>query len=358
VSDFGDPNKEKMRLCPTCRMEISTLATKCRFCGETVGRPRDESRSLSIDDLGGETIRHYAPSSSVMEAMESFRAETEISSNPPADALPEKKGFLGLGGRKAPEAKAPSVSDGLPQLDARSQVLAELAIPKTAPKAVRRPPPSTNWIKKAGVFAGLIAAMVILYFGGVQVLAMMNRKLPPTPVQFINPAKAMLAENANPAETLEEAVKALAREDHPDNRVVLNDARRKFVAAINDLLYKKPWKDQYLSDASRMVNRAFKCDSGEDIRSLKEEVDREIFAYGMVLLETSDSGEAVFNINNQSKTISGPAPSDVVRVKAGDVIQERFKVDSIGKDFVQVEDTLRENRSLTYHRGSMGVSSP
>ena len=69
----GGRSPDKTRLCPSCRCEISVLATRCRFCGEEVGRPRDEARQLSIDDLGGENVTLYAPSGNVMDALESFR---------------------------------------------------------------------------------------------------------------------------------------------------------------------------------------------------------------------------------------------------------------------------------------------
>ena len=56
-------------------MTISVLATKCRYCGEDVGKPKEEQRELSVNDLGGENVHHRAPSGSVMEALESFRLE-------------------------------------------------------------------------------------------------------------------------------------------------------------------------------------------------------------------------------------------------------------------------------------------
>ena len=105
MSETPGPRKdEKMRLCPTCRMEISVLATKCRYCGEEVGRPRDETRSLSISDLGGETVQHYAPSSSVMEALEAFRSE-EDSEPPIEDDDPAAAGILSRFSKKQEPAR-------------------------------------------------------------------------------------------------------------------------------------------------------------------------------------------------------------------------------------------------------------
>ena len=71
--------EEKTRICPSCRMRISVLATRCLHCGESVGRPKDETRELSTQDLGGETIYHRAPSGSVIDALEAFREEEDAS---------------------------------------------------------------------------------------------------------------------------------------------------------------------------------------------------------------------------------------------------------------------------------------
>lgn len=341
-------------------MEISVLAIKCRFCGEPVGRPRDESRALTIDDLGGETIRHYAPSSSVMEAMEAFRAETEVSSNPPADALPNKKSLLGWVGKKSPtDSKAPALNEGLPSLDERSRALAELAMPSKPSTPVRRPgQQGPTWIRQIGVFAGLVAAIVILYFGGNYVWAVMTRKPALPPPTFVNPAKAILEQGGNPVEALEEAAKALQREAHPDNELVASEARRKVVAEVNDLLNTKPWKEDDLSRALTIAKRAFDSDRSESIRSLKEEVDQEYFTYHMTLVQTSGDS-ATFRLNDKSKNvIDQPSASDSLTVKVGETIVGRFKVVAIKKDFVQVQDTLRGERLLTYNRNSSDIASP
>ena len=359
--EAGSGRQEKMRLCPTCRMEISVLAIKCRFCGEPVGRPRDESRALTIDDLGGETVRHYAPSSSVMEAMEAFRAETEVSSNPPADALSGKKSLLAWVGKKSPmDSKTSSPGDGLPSLDERSQALAELAMPSKSSTAARRPvQQGPTWIKQIGVFAGLVASIVILYFGGIQVWAVINRKPAAQPAQYVNPAKTMLEENANPVETLEEAIRALRRENHPDNELIAAEARRKVVAAVRDLLSAKPWKETDLKKADDMIGAAFRCDSSESINALKDEVSSETFAYRMTILETTADGTAKIQLLNKDKSNSeDSARDDTVTVKKDDLIAGRFQVVEIKKDFVRVLDTQRDNRSLTYKRNSSEIVSP
>ncbi len=191
MSDSNVPERKKdnMRLCPTCRMEISVLATKCRYCGEEVGRPRDESRALSIADLGGETVQHYAPSSSVMEALEAFRSETD--SEPEVEEAPSS-GILSRLSKKQepPKAQKKPAGDGLPELDERSQALSSLAMPSSSskyqPTVVRQ---QRSIPRMVGIFAGLVAAMVCLFFA-VQVFA--NRPAPEIAPTVENPAVIMM----------------------------------------------------------------------------------------------------------------------------------------------------------------------
>ncbi|MBM3289605.1 MAG: hypothetical protein FJY92_05590, partial [Candidatus Hydrogenedentes bacterium] len=199
---------EKSRLCPSCRMEISVLATKCRFCGESVGRPRDETRSLSIDDLGGETIRHYAPSSSVMEAMEAFRSEHDFKSNPPEDAQPERKSLFGMSSKKKGGAGPQTDADGLPQLDERSQALASLAMPTTKPTTIKMPKgpsPAARAMQIGGMVVGAIVLLLVANYA----YKFATRPVAPGPRAQVNPAEAIIAKGGDPKEAVIEAAKAM-----------------------------------------------------------------------------------------------------------------------------------------------------
>lgn len=351
--DSGAPkHNEKMRLCPSCRMEISVLAVKCRFCGENVGRPRDETRSLTIDDLGGETIQHYAPSSSVMEAMEAFRSESEFNSNPPEEAPPPKRSIFGIGGKKSSQidSNPPAQDTGMPQLDERSQALASIVMP-TPRKTVSRPAVrQPSWVKKIGVFAGFVAAILILWIGGGQVIAYINRPIDEPARQFRNPAESMLAKGADPLKTLSEAVEAQQKEPHSKNREIMDEARKRAVELIKKAQYAQTWSEESLERTSRLANEAFKIDPSPEMRQLKEDALSDSFAYRMLLRDVQ-GGTATFQLNRRSQT-------STVTVRQGDLVQDRFEVVSIRGDSVQLKDTLRGDRLVTFTKGAMTFTSP
>ena len=67
--------QDALRPCPICRTPISVLAVRCRHCGAEVGRPRKETETFTIRDLGGESETTYTVSGNVLDALEIFRAE-------------------------------------------------------------------------------------------------------------------------------------------------------------------------------------------------------------------------------------------------------------------------------------------
>ncbi len=65
--------EDELRLCPVCRMSISVWATRCRFCGEEVGRPKREEKKLTMRDLGAPKQAAYKQSEEVRKALDDFR---------------------------------------------------------------------------------------------------------------------------------------------------------------------------------------------------------------------------------------------------------------------------------------------
>ncbi|MBN2308942.1 MAG: hypothetical protein JXR94_08235 [Candidatus Hydrogenedentes bacterium] len=338
-------------------MMISILATKCRYCGEEVGRPKDETRTMTVADLGGETVTRYATSATVMEALEAFRSEEEMKSNPPDDAEDEKRSLFRRKSksRAAAEEEISSdpVLDGLPELDERSQALASLTSP-SAPKrrgVSRRRPEKPTWMKRVAVFAGLVAGIVILYLGAVKGFAMMRAgddAQEPQTRKYANEAESILANDGDPIKALTVAVEAQRKEDHPKNRQVLQAARDNVIAAVQAHLNATPWSLKDLSTASGLATQALDINPHDDTRALKEEVDREYFDYYMVLDAISkEEGESIATFRLNQGVVSDEAGA-TVKAKVGDVVQERFEVAKIASNYVRVLDKKRNSRMVTY----------
>jgi hypothetical protein len=338
-----DRNKgEKTRLCPTCRMEISVLATKCRFCGESVGRPQEATRSLSINDLGGETVRHYAPSSNVMDALESFRAE-ETASQPPVDEKHEKSLF-GRGKKHETDPKAAKSNFGLPELDAKSQDLASVSMSGSAVrKAVKKEPP--KW--KAWVSLALkgVAVLAVLFVGiryGVPVVQGMFKKEVIKPV-VENRAPRLMEQNKPPLDILRAAKEAVNLDNSETNQKIMSDARGRVKKAVDDLLNAPKYSKEAHKRALDIAHAASEIDpTSQEITQLKQDALEETRAYGLSFIGTEGEGE-----NRKAKfklTVGGQNP--IVSVAKDELVDNRFKLDSFTDSGCRLADTKRGDRSV------------
>lgn len=325
-------DKEKSRLCPTCRCAISVLATKCRFCGESVGRPKDETRSLTIEDLGGETVVHYAPSSNVMEALEAFRMEEGTAVTPE----PKKKTLFG---RKAAStnSQAPMKSDpGVMDLDERGKALASLMVPtRTVAPAAKSSDPT--WMKKLAFLGGFVAVVVILYFGGIQVSAAIRNWGADDTVKpaYHNPAPDMVREGKPAIEVHKAAYEAVQKDDSPDNREILADARKQVSDEIESKLNASSVTLHTLREASNLAADAWQEDRSPEIQQLKAQVDAENSIFGMNLISVDTSASprtAVIQLSDKSR----------ITVKPNDMISDRLQVQTITEKYVQLIDTKRK----------------
>lgn len=340
----GDRSPDKMRLCPSCRMEISVLATRCRFCGEEVGRPKEEQRHLTVDELGGETIEHYAPSSSVMEALESFRSDETVRGTP-NETKKKSSIFRKRPGDKEPEAKKDS---GLPELDANSRKLADTfssGPSNSRARSRKSAPASPSWMKIVGVFAGLSAAMVIIYFGGIQVMAIINSSGSDDIARIPgNPALSYL-EEGDSLEALRQASKFESHYDTPDSRDVLKQARDAVQAEVMGLLTSAPYTKQNLREASRIVQEAHAADPSEPMLGLKELVDKELRDYALKLTSidlASSPRQATFTVTGSNQAVAE------ITVAQGDTFLDgRFKLESVtATNGVKLVDLKRDQRRL------------
>ena len=203
---------DKTRLCPTCRSPISVLATKCRFCGEAVGRPKDEARKLTVDDLGGESSSDFNRSEDVMEALEAYRREEYM----PQAAKEEGAGWLRRKRRGKGPAGKPDTRAGRPGA-ARSTGHDKAG------------PPKSIWSSNLGIAVAAFAAIVLLIIVAGLVVSQVNSRSGSIETQtsenFRNPAIAILAAGGPGAEALRAAHEALRRANTPDNQQIANQAR-------------------------------------------------------------------------------------------------------------------------------------
>ncbi|HOE65526.1 MAG TPA: hypothetical protein PLO62_03280 [Candidatus Hydrogenedentes bacterium] len=337
---------EKTRACPTCRMMISVLATRCRFCGAEVGRPREETRSLTIDDLGGETIQHYVPSTNVMEAIEAFRAEEVKGSDG------DKKGPKT---RKTP-ARGTRIAEGLPDLDEKGRALANIdkgrrgrrlyGAGKSGPKKSGSRP-GVSWLKYAVTAVGVLAGIAALYWGGRYAIDMVReyRATKGEVVASYNPAERMLRDGEAPDKTLEAAVKACKESDTPENRAILEQARKRMTDKVDELLNmpEGKWSEQVLKQAAQLAAAAERIDANDAFRKLKASVDDESRFYYMHLsaIRQGTDGEpvAVFKLADSASE---------TEARKDEIVNGRFKVLFIGKDSARLADQVRNNRNITY----------
>lgn len=332
-------DREKTRLCPTCRCAISVLATKCRFCGESVGRPKDETRNLTIEDLGGETVVHYAPSSNVMEALEAFRTEEVVT--PDNQPQAKKKTLFGRKAGGAGSNGPQKTGIALPELDERSKALASLMTPTGRPTqstSVAKP----TWMKKMAFLGGFVAAVVILYFGSIQAAAIIRNFGAEEQVKpvYVNRAPDMMQAGAPVLEIHQEALLAFQKDESVANRDILAQARQKVTDDIRALLNAPTVTVQNLREASNRAYQAWNLDRSPEMQALKEEADAENIAYGMNVVEfntKSNPPTAVIQLYDKSR----------VTVKVNDTIRDRFLVQTITPRYVRLIDTQRKTPSGT-----------
>lgn len=330
-------SSEKSRICPSCRMEISVLAVKCRFCGEEVGKPKEEQRTLSINDLGGEAIHHRAPSGSVMEALEAFRVESDL------EIKKSEEDSAGDG------ESAQVGSDGMPVLESDLFDTDFGSGRKSAITSVYtvKPPTLQERIKTIGLIVG---GIVVLAFLGVQAPGWIDKyraaDADAVVSTYINRAPGIMQAGGPPIEVLVAAIEAIDHEDGADNRRIANDALAAVVGRVRSLLNEAPFKEANLRDASSLAAQARDIYGDEQILRVVEEVTADSIAYRMTLI----------SIDRETKTASfqpNLPGTDVISVVKGDLLAERFFVRLVGSRSVILEDKLRGNRVVKFERGGI-----
>ncbi len=305
MSEETQFSKDKMRLCPVCRMPISVWAIRCRFCGETVGRPKKEVETFTVEDLGGETpTAKNTLSAEVLEAIEEFRKE--LVEPPPKE---EPSTVWNLWGKYK-------------KTNTGSQV-----------NRVQNINP-TRWILTFGIITILL---IFSYFFGPSTWSQLKSLFygqPENVVEYDNRALFML-QNGEPIEmVLQEALKAFETTNKDEDKQILMQVRSQLVEKINTLLTKEPYSSLDIAEASRICSEVIKIDYDPIIQDLYRKVIDEISAYKITLTQIDAvNKKATFHFSNPSFKLKEQTVSE------GELVQDRFLVKQILSSRVRLEDT-------------------
>lgn len=332
--DSGDTlSSEKSRICPSCRMQISVLAVKCRFCGEEVGKPKEEQRTLSINDLGGEIIHHRAPSSSVMEALEAFRVEAGLEED--ESGLSHQAGD---GGARS--------EDGEPMVDDDPFGSEFGSTRKSAITSVheKRPPTFQERFKTVGL---IVVGITVVVFIGAQLpdwIDAYRGDADAVVTTFVNKAPGILERGGPPVDALRAAVEAIEFEDSAPHRKSAEDSLTVLVDEVHDLLNASPFDQVNLSKASVLATRAMDIYPSERSVEIADEVNGDSAVYRMNLIGIDrETKTATFQPNKPGSTL--------LQVKENEMLAGRFHVRLVGTRFVTLEDRSRGNRTVRFRVG-------
>lgn len=333
---------EKTRLCPSCRCTISVLATKCRFCGEEVGKPKEEARLLTTADLGGETIYHRAPSGSVMEAMEAFRAEeTEAKLEESKRRSQIQSRSSSILRRKKQETPPPKKSD-LPELDEHSRAMAAAASdsrPFGTSGSVanyRQATAQERILQFGGIGVAALLVIGLLIFGIGYYNRYMEAKNAPEVVQVFNRAPALL-EQGDLRGAIDAAAAALAKSDDPEHKAIADQVIGQVSTRVSDLINQSPWRMQYVRDAAALAEAlAIKLRTQETVE-LHRQAQQELSEYSIELAGVAGNnvrlllGDTVITLEDK--------PDETETFLNG-----RFQIEDVRSNSIKVRDTKRMAR--------------
>jgi hypothetical protein len=313
-------------------MAISVLATKCRFCGEEVGKPKEETRELSINDLGGENIQHRAPSGSVMEALESFRVED-------ADGDATGMDLNSLGGDVGGDLDAGggfNVSSDISDVFKRGQP--ENGNGSRGPSSADR----LMTVLKVAVVLGVVIGGGIFLYGWLE-----EKWTTPAPADEIGEdhrAENLIASGGAAIEALALAVEASNKLDNAYHRQVVGNTTKLVMAQIRAKLNANPWTPNDLNEASELATQLVNLNPNSETTRLKDEVHQDTVDYRLAYMGPTEDGRAKFRLNRPGTPLQ--------EAGEGSLLANRFRItDIIGRRQVKMVDEKRGNRSLVCELG-------
>lgn len=338
-------NSDKTRVCPYCRMEISIFATKCFHCGERVDPPRTDQRHFSMEDLGGRKSTNYAPSESVMAALETFRAELtgEIQHSSGGAVTPTSGG-----------GDVPSES-GLPTLDERSRQLASLHEESRPTGAFAQVYvyPRESAGRRLATYLAFVIVLAVLGVGGFGLYSLIKGRHPePPPVvqeAVVPPNKApQLLQEGKLLDALNAARDAVVSHETQENQTILAETRAAVRQEVEKLIETNPWTPEDLQRAVELATQAAIIDPCDELAELERYARNEDYAYGMMLVRPEPrgvTGKAQFRLNTLSEA-AAQLGGDKITVEVGDEFAGRFELLRVGRSEAEVRDTLRDRRLI------------
>jgi hypothetical protein len=250
-----------------------------------------------------------------MDALESFRIEDEQSAT-------GGEGYAGLDETLSPD------SSGIDKYDRASSMS----------------PGASSAGNRMALVAKIAVALVIVIVLAIKVPGYVKSTLgnesEARPEVFVNRALDILKEDGDAIRALEAVVDAMRENPGPENLKIADEVLDEVVGEIEALLNSDSWSTDTLKDASRLASNMVRIYPTAKSMAAKEEVDQESIDYRMWLAKIDPKTNTVTFQLNTSEARN-------VEAKRGDLIADRFKLISIsGRDFVLLEDTKRDNRSL------------
>lgn len=310
-------------------MAISVLATKCRFCGESVGRPRVEDRHFTAQDLGGaKPIEHHVPAE-MINAIQAFRDQE----------------FAG----QAPELENDAelqTCEPTPPLDLGA------GSGQAPPPSANAPAPSPGGVPSAGankrrfvIFLAAVSGVVVAYLAIASAISWSGPADGPSAepaAPRVNPAQAVLDRDGPGLQALRQAMQALKQDDSPENHMVAERARAKVAKDARALFESDVYNEDRLNEALAMVKAALEADPKNPLLlETLAEVEEELFAYGKMTIKQIDREQDAVTL----KLLYPENVLDVqeVEVSPGDTIRDRFVLKNVGTDYIRLEDTKRKD---------------
>lgn len=343
----GKPlEQDPMRLCYVCRMPISVLAIRCRYCGAEIGRPRKEQETFTIADLGGEKVGTYTVSGNVTDALESFmmeeRAQLEAEEREKIEA--ERRSLTGrlralVGADGASKHKEANLDLKMGSLDINAISLSSSAQRSSTMR-------KKSFWESAGprllTVGAILAGLVVLYFIADNAWQKVRERRAgeATSDQFVYPNRAleMLAAGSSLVEAHEEAMLALKQNNSAENQSIARQVRAKIVDDVKKRAYSDPFDMGKLSSASRDMTVIGQRDPDTEIVQLMGTINREVGYFAFILTQVDAvTSTATFRLNNPALV------EKEQQVKVGDLLQQRFRVVEITPNNVVLEDTNAES---------------